>query len=143
MIHINHWALWKILPCRLSTNLHSYWWNFIHNYFNLCGYLSPPTRLLKVTVITLSISSSQACIICVLITQFSIWIWDPKPAGIWTRISTTKSSYANHWATLHWLHFIFCLYSVFAHEFLTNYFFINHNYFRHEIVCQIKMWAQQ
>ena len=31
-----------------------------------------------------------------------IWIRDSKPAGIWTRISGTKSDYAKKWARLHW-----------------------------------------
>ena len=36
-------------------------------------------------------------------TQFLISIQDSEPAGIWTQIYGTKSSYANHWAPLHWL----------------------------------------
>ena len=33
--------------------------------------------------------------------HWKIWIWDRKPAWIWTPISWTKSGYANLWATLH------------------------------------------
>ena len=38
-------------------------------------------------------------------TQFLIWIWDSKPARIWTRISRTESGYTYHWATLQWQFF--------------------------------------
>ena len=51
-------------------------------------------------MITIGVFRSWACIIRVLVIQCLIWIWDTKPARIWTRISGTKSVYANHWATM-------------------------------------------
>ena len=103
----NHWASWTFLPRRVSQNLHSCWYNFIHQNYNFNGYLSPPTWLFTVTI---GVAWSLACIIHVLKTLFSIWIWDSKPVGIWTQISGTKSSFANHWATLHWLFHCFFLF---------------------------------
>ena len=34
-IRINHWAMWTILPGRLSPNLHSYWWDFYPSILQL------------------------------------------------------------------------------------------------------------
>ena len=87
-IQIISWALWtsidhlKICKCILK-------WLMITIYKGV-----PHCR------VTVLAKVPHTCIICD--TQFSIWIQDSEPARVWTWISGTKSSYANHQATLHW-----------------------------------------
>ena len=75
MILKNHWTLGTILPGRFSPNLHLHWWNFIHQYYNLSGFLSPPTRLLTVTMIPISIArsfiSGKTCLKQVLLQKWT------------------------------------------------------------------------
>ena len=85
MIWVNHWAVW-LSP---SLQLHA------------GGYLSPNTREPLIAGLWYFLE----CNMLVLFSkaQFVIFIQDSQPAWIWNQISGTKSSYTNHWATLHWL----------------------------------------
>ena len=101
MIRISYWALWTSLQLRLSPNLHSYWWNFYPSILQLKWLFIMPYK-----AILSHCDYNRRCSIIglfCLINQFWIWIWDSKPARIWTQISSTKSIYTYHWATLHWL----------------------------------------
>ena len=79
--------MWSILTHRTTTNV-LYWWTSPSilqlKYLFINAYKEAPNcRFYYMFVLFVKI-------------QFLIWIWDSKPAG-------TKSGYANHWATLHWL----------------------------------------
>ena len=72
----------------------------VHQYYNLSGYLSPPTREPPITGFQYLLLYHM--LVLFVKTQRKIWTQDSEPAQIWTWISGTKSGYANHWATLHW-----------------------------------------
>ena len=84
-------------------------WN-ISKFFSWCqcnvvnihqgSYLSPLQRYLHEAGIQYLVEFHK--LVLFMKNQFLIWNRDIEPAGIWTRISETKSGYANHSATLHW-----------------------------------------
>ena len=95
----------------------------VHQYYNLSGYLSPPTRVPP--IIGLKYLLEYHTLVLFMKTKYSIWIWNRKPARIWTQNFGTKSSLAHHWVPLHWLSYIFSDFFVF-HCFWAACFYFSH-----------------
>ena len=97
------------------------------HHFSLSDFLSPPKRVPLIT--GLQYLHEYQRLVLFVKTQFLIWIWDCKPARAWTRTFGTKSVYANHWATLHWLfpsNLSFHLASIYSNNFHPFPFPIKH-----------------
>ena len=99
-IQVNQLSMWSILPCRTTPNFFILIDYSINTTTYVSTYLSIPTRMPSIA--GLQYLLEYYMLLLFVKTQFFICLWESEPAGIWTRISETKSGYANPWAILHW-----------------------------------------